>query len=199
MPLKIFNPYTQNNYWYFKKPSKKELEIFKSKIFGCEKIAKEILVDKNYKDFHKFLKKYGLYKVKWNIHGIIDDYKGYAYMGQRHGKGKTIYGNGDVEEGNYKNNDLHGFGKEINKDGTKAIGKWKNGTFVKGLSYELDGDISEGSYKNRMLFKGTVKMKDGTIFKGIWKGFNVTGIRINRNGTKEKGKFNISLERRGIC
>lgn len=50
--------------------------------------------------------------------------------GLKQGKGKFTYGNGDVFEGVYDNNERHGDGFLAKKDGEKRQEQWKLGKLV---------------------------------------------------------------------
>ena len=43
-----------------------------------------------------------------------------------HGPGRLIHDNGDVYEGDWKNDKACGFGKFIFSDGAKYVGEWDN-------------------------------------------------------------------------
>ena len=49
------------------------------------------------------------------------------YLGQKEGRGKMIYGNGDVYEGCWHANRKNDFGKYTARDGSIYEGEFKNG------------------------------------------------------------------------
>ena len=73
--------------------------------------------------------------------------------GQENGKGKMIWKNGDVYEGDWKNGKRTGKGKLTWKNGDKYEGYFKND--------ELDGE-------------GTLEYSNGDIEVGIWKNGELT-------------------------
>ena len=50
--------------------------------------------------------------------------------GKRQGEFIFKFSNGDVYEGNYKNNDKHGYGKMTWSSGQTYLGEWRNGEMV---------------------------------------------------------------------
>ena len=74
------------------------------------------------------------------------------------GKGKKIWANGRIYEGDFKDGLRHGYG--INKiNGIVYIGEWKEDKlFGQGKYVEPDGTVSEGNWKNNTLHgKGSIK------------------------------------------
>eukprot|EP00127_Corallochytrium_limacisporum_P000355 Clim_evm50s11 gene=Clim_evmTU50s11 len=86
----------------------------------------------------------------------------------RHGHGKCVYRNGDVDVGEWEHGLRHGFGTYSKKDGShsrKYIGErcgWGGMTYKDGSVYEgeWEDDTSQGT--------GLVRTPNGNIFEGHW-------------------------------
>jgi hypothetical protein len=88
--------------------------------------------------------------------GIFEDcrsqkkIKEYNY-GIYEGKGKYVYINGDVYEGDYKNGKKEGKGKYVFVNGNVYEGDWKNGVMEgKGKMVYINGNVYEGDWKNNV-------------------------------------------------
>jgi len=49
------------------------------------------------------------------------------YLGQKEGRGKMVYGNGEIYEGEWRANKKEVFGKYTSADGSVYEGEWLNG------------------------------------------------------------------------
>eukprot|EP01031_Cornospumella_fuschlensis_P039314 gene39314-47851_t len=47
--------------------------------------------------------------------------------GQKHGRGKTVFGNNEIYEGEYFEDKRHGYGKYTYDNGEVYDGQWKDG------------------------------------------------------------------------
>ena len=99
------------------------------------------------------------------------------YTGERndknemHGKGKMIYTNGDIYEGEWKNGKRNGDGTMTYQNKTSYVGRWANdqingyGTFK-----YFNGDVYEGTFANGIKSgDGNMTYENGIIYKGKWK------------------------------
>lgn len=149
--------------------------------------------------------------IEW-IEG--SEYKGNKYIGdfkngQRNGKGKFIYANGKIEEGEFKNdlfkdpmdepwacvsgNCYKGFGTKNYEYGSKAsyTGQFKNGEYNgEGTLRDFDniykGQFKDGS-KNGF---GTYTRKDGATFTGKWENdYFIEGTFNDGKGTSFTGQL----------
>jgi len=70
--------------------------------------------------------------------------------------------------GGVKNGEPNGFGVLFYTKGTKYIGEWKNGEFIKGTKTLSDGNFYVGEFKYWLLENGTFYDKNGNInFKRV--------------------------------
>ena len=103
---------------------------------------------------------------------------------KREGQGKYIYKNGDIYEGNWKNNKKEGKGVYyFNQKGEKYKGNffddYPNG---KGIYYYKNGDRYEGMFKDgKEHGEGTIFYADGGRFKGEFKNGLKHGKGDNKN------------------
>lgn len=99
------------------------------------------------------------------------------YTGERndknemHGKGKMIYTNGDIYEGEWKNGKRNGEGTMTYQNKTSYVGRWANdqingyGTFK-----YFNGDVYEGTFVNGIKSgDGNMTYENGIVYKGKWK------------------------------
>ena len=102
-------------------------------------------------------------------------YIGATLNGKRDGIGKLTYNDGDIYDGEWKNDQKEG--KGIYKwgkgkwEGDIYDGEWKNGQQEgKGIYKFIIGDIYDGEWKNgQQEGKGVLKFKSGDIYDGEWK------------------------------
>ncbi len=101
-------------------------------------------------------------------------FEGFISMGKSNGQGKLrILSDGDVYEGNFKNNFLNGFGRFYNDDGDHYAGYYKNGL-----------PSGHGTYwyePESQFFKYVGEWKEGLE--------NGRGVLYYRNGEKVSGFF----------
>jgi hypothetical protein len=72
--------------------------------------------------------------------------------GKKHGRGKMIYGNSHVYEGDFMNGKQHGRGQWTDPDPAGGI-----------------GHVYEGMWKNGKKHGfGTMTLSDGSTFEGVW-------------------------------
>lgn len=128
---------------------------------------------------------------------VKDVYSGEEKNGVPHGKGKMIYDNGDVYEGEWFDGKENGYGiryayfedeGELHKE---YEGEWKdNKREGLGISYYEDGNKEyEGSWKNDNINGHGIlysvygyKYYDGEFYES---GFNGHGISFDEDGNKE--------------
>jgi hypothetical protein len=89
----------------------------------------------------------------------------------RYGHGKMKYANGNIYEGEWKNNNKSGNGKMKYQNGSIYDGEWKkNKKNGKGKMIYGIGHYYEGEWKNDMKDgKGIYRTPDGVIYEGEWK------------------------------
>ena len=129
-------------------------------------------------------------------------YDGNWKMGNIHGKGKIKWENGNVFEGEFKENHMNGNGYMIWYDlFEKYIGQWKddkqNGNGIH-IWYELPGELKE--MRNRYVGQwkdgarngyGVFFYSNGARYEGEWKNNlkNGFGIMLYEDGKKYIGRF----------
>jgi hypothetical protein len=93
-------------------------------------------------------------------------------------KGRKVYDNGNVYDGDWKDGQSSGFGKFIWSDGNIYEGNFKDGNFhgIGKMTY-ANGDAYEGNWKDDN-FHGIGKMTyaNGDVYEGDWKDNNFHGI-----------------------
>jgi hypothetical protein len=92
-------------------------------------------------------------KESWAVNEVYTNgsYTGPVIDGKRggKGKGKMIYNNGDMYEGDWKNDKMEGYGKFIYNNGDIYEGDWKdNKREGHGKYIYSNGNIYEGDWKN---------------------------------------------------
>ena len=110
------------------------------------------------------------------------------------GKGKFVYPNGDVYDGEWKNDKRHGKGNNENNigilnlmKGDKYDGEWKEDLKEGyGIYYYLDGSKYEGNWKDDkrsggiiIINKGILYYPDSSKYDGDWKENLKNGQGIN--------------------
>jgi len=97
-------------------------------------------------------------------------YEGYFCQDKMHIMGTINFKNGDIYDGEIKQNQPRGFGTLVKAHGTKMIGIWDHGSLS-------DNSLSEIHYADGSHFKGMVtstnphgpgelRMPDGSVYKG---------------------------------
>ena len=170
-----------------------------------------VILSKDYEVDGEF--KNGFYhgKCKFSKNGY--SYDGNYAMGVKHGYGiMTI--NGDRYSGSFKKGIINGYGKLETKDfkyegefvegkmfgrglmkksnGKVLEGSWANGTFKEGMLIDSFKNEFRGSFVNEILEgDGYVKLKNGIILNGIFRGnhLNGTGTIRHPNGIVFQGSF----------
>ena len=129
-------------------------------------------------------------------------YEGNFELGNIHGKGKIKWENGNIFEGEFKENHLNGYGYMIWYDLLeKYIGEWKedkqNGNGIH-IWYEPQGELKEmrnryvGQWKNGARNGyGVFFYSNGARYEGEWKNNlkNGFGIMLYEDGKKYIGRF----------
>ena len=125
-----------------------------------------------------------------------------------HGIGILVWiGWGRIEEGYWKDGELHGRGRRIWNDGNYYIGEWKEDRYNgEGTWYDRDGDRYEGGWKNDSKYgQGTYYTKDGDKYTGIWNKWEGQGEVNYKDGKKYIGQWDdfgglssIDLKRHGL-
>lgn len=106
--------------------------------------------------------------------------------GLKHGKGRIVYSNGDVYEGEWKDNVKSGTGVYLFKDsGDQYSGQWKQGKFhgTGAYSYKIGHRYEGGFERGVRSGKGDFKWKNGSVYKGFWRNdlFDGTGEYIAKD------------------
>ena len=136
-----------------------------------------------------FLADDSVYDGEWNKYNLRDGrgisvwpngdlYEGYWKNGKFNGKGRHIYFCGDVYEGDWVDHKRHGLGTYVYLDGTRREGGWLNDEFH-GKGYEKwpNGTIFVGEFQNgkREGFGKFYYAKDGAVYEGQFKDDNMHG------------------------
>jgi hypothetical protein len=98
-------------------------------------------------------------------------YFGDSLSGKRHGKGRMAYQNGDIYEGEWKNDLREGKGKNIYANGNVYEGEWKNDlrNGIGVIKYP-GGGTYEGEWKDDLRNGiGVLKYPGGGTYEGEWK------------------------------
>ena len=90
------------------------------------------------------------------------------YLGQKCGKGKTIYSNGSIEEGTYLENEFIGWNKLIDNQGILYVGLFnKSGLNGKGLRYNKEiNHIYKGDFLNGLRHGYGKDYRDNIKYEG---------------------------------
>ena len=109
-------------------------------------------------------------------------------------EGKTIinYDNGDKYIGYINNNKRDGKGKMIFNNGNIYDGDWLYDVFIKGIISYKNGEEYEGYINNnKREGKGKMKYNNGDIYDGNWiNDFFINGIIKYKNGEEYEGYIN---------
>ena len=80
-------------------------------------------------------------------------YIGEIKNGLRHGKGKMIYSNGNIYEGNWLNDLFDGKGNYLHKKyGQNTSGDWENGYLIKGRIVFMEGLLNNEEYIGELIY-----------------------------------------------
>ena len=120
-------------------------------------------------------------------------YEGDLENGERHGKGKMTYSNGEVYEGEWVNDVKSGKGKRTFSIGDVYEGEWQNSEMNgQGKLTYSNGTVYEGEWKNGLKNgQGKMSYSNGTEYEGEWKN-NVKsgkGKRTFSNGDVYEGEW----------
>jgi hypothetical protein len=114
-------------------------------------------------------------------------------------KGKFVYPNGNIYDGEMTNGKPHGQGTLVEKDKKTYIGQFQNGLFIGvGQVVMPTGNQYIGEFKNWKLSQGQLKSPLGFNYHGPFKNWRMQGqgeIQFNYNNMSFKGQFeNDKLE-----
>lgn len=124
---------------------------------------------------------------------VAEGYSGETKDGQPHGKGRYIYGNGDLYEGEFKDGKISGKGKFTFANGHMYDGEWVlgkrqgHGTFL-----YANGNVYIGQYKeNKRHGKGRYDYANGDRYEGEYKidVMSGHGVYSYSNGDRYEGNF----------
>lgn len=180
------------------------------------------------KNFIKFLTKEDPNALYASTEKIYDDgsiYQGQiAPDGQRSGKGRMTFANGDIYEGEFKNDSFQGYGVLTLKAGARFECNWVDGKISgEGIYYGSDGSKLEAIWQEDSPISGTYHYAGGAIYKGSlnkewhrhgqgivlmpdgskieasWEDNAATNAIVTFvNGVKYQGKLNTDLENDGF-
>ena len=87
-----------------------------------------------------------------------------------HGRGKLTMSSGTIYEGNFENNKMHGHGSFTFANGDKYTGLFENDQRTEGIVTCVNGDIFRGDYstKKEKICSGTMKYINGDIYEGMF-------------------------------
>ncbi|EDO39343.1 predicted protein [Nematostella vectensis] len=121
-------------------------------------------------------------------------------LGERHGQGKALHGNGDLYTGSYWNGKRHGKGTYIFRKGARYMGFYENNKKNgKGTFTYPDGSRYEGTWSDDERHGvGTYFYTNGDTYEGEWRSNRRHGkgtytdahTNVKLEGTWEKGKLN---------
>lgn len=159
---------------------------------------------KSFYNFREIQEKYNHVKFRFFIYQSIKKYEspklaGY-YEGEFsvdnffEGKGREVYYQGQVYEGEFKKGEREGKGKYYYPNGNRYEGEFKEGVGGgKGVLFFFNGSRLEGEFKNGEVWgKANFYSMNGSHYIGEFKNFKKHcdhGIEILKNGEKFEGKF----------
>jgi hypothetical protein len=124
------------------------------------------------------------------------NYHGDFIKGQKHGRGKMSYSNGDIYIGEYKNDIIAGQGKMVFRNKDVYEGSWHDGQLHgHGIYYFTDGDTYTGEFiAGQFNGLGKLTRKDGSSYEGVWhqNKKHGKGIATDAHGKKLFQEFNMS-------
>ncbi len=98
-------------------------------------------------------------------------YVGMMKAGRQHGRGKSIYSNGDTREANFLNGDINGDVIYLWTNGDSYLGEWK-GSEPHGYGVHISASSRrryEGEWVNGNFYgHGRMFWKDGDTYEGAW-------------------------------
>jgi hypothetical protein len=128
-------------------------------------------------------------KDKTTIESLVNELKPYMVfaeeeyfgdrnsLGEMHGYGIYKFGNGDVYEGEFKNNEMSGHGIFRYLNGGIYTGSYKNNEMNGQGTFEYDnGDVYEGGFKDeKHSGHGICKYLNGDVFEGDYENSKMNG------------------------
>ena len=132
----------------------------------------------------------------------IEKKKDYTYMGQfsddlKHGKGKNIFNDGEIYEGDFNKGKMTGTGTYQFKDKSQYTGEFLDGKMHgKGIITYPNGTKFDGNFvDNSREGYGEYYKANGQIFKGNYKKGKKhgKGIIINPNGAQKEVEYNEDI------
>jgi len=121
----------------------------------------------------------------------------------------AMVGSGEVVDGEYVGErnaagEMEGRGKKVYADGNVYEGEWKAGKYEgRGIFRYANGNVYEGEYKaNKKEGRGIFRWANGNVYEGEWKADKKEGRGIFRwaDGDVYEGEFKAgNMEGRGIC
>lgn len=124
---------------------------------------------------------HGRVTIKWSDGYSFDG----TYKDGDREKGVLRSTNGDVYEGDFKNNYYDGYGIYKFASGGIYEGEWKNGQYDgKGIFKFADGGIYEGEWKKSQYDgKGILKWADGRVYEGDFKNNEPNGFGVGKDAS----------------
>ena len=151
---------------------------------------------------HHPKRKYAKTRHIQNGGGVVDDrrefdngdvYEGDIRNDQMSGQGKMTFANGDVYKGEWDSDTIHGSGTMIYADGERYAGEWEFGKRRgKGKMAYASGAVYQGDWRNdQMSGKGKMTFADGAEYEGDWRNdeMNGQGKMIFGNGSVYEGAW----------
>ena len=99
-----------------------------------------------------------------------------------HGIGIRVWYGGSIDEGYWKDGELHGRGRVIYGTGNYYIGEWQRGSYNGEGTYYQDGDKYTGQWHDYK-GQGEINYTDGTEYTGHWDWFIEGGYKRHGFGT----------------
>ncbi|PRP82793.1 hypothetical protein PROFUN_10008 [Planoprotostelium fungivorum] len=127
-----------------------------------------------------------------------DSYTGmFNAEGERHGKGKYIFANGNIYSGSFEHDLQCGFGILVMTDGDRYTGEFANNRFHgKGMYEHAIGDVYKGHFINgKKSGMGSYQFKNGDAYEGeFYEGsMSSWGVYQSANGDTYEGNFQQNL------
>lgn len=157
---------------------------------------------KDYFNINALQKQYSHVQFRWYI-GYKGTYEGsFCDDNFMSGKGKFVYDNGDIYEGEFKKDLKEGKGTyQFSQDLSRYEGDWKNNVREGMGTFFWPFGSSKGDWKNNVRdgkgiytwqdpttrYEGGVK--NGDVLNGVWNGGSCTGVMFYSNGCYLKGSF----------
>lgn len=124
-----------------------------------------------------------------------DEYYGDIVNGEAHGHGTYTYSDGNVYVGEWEYDKMNGLGTIYFADGGVYQGAWKDGkAHGYGSATWPDGTVYEGQWKsNKKHGSGTLTSVDGSVYEGGWENGkkNGNGTYTHANGDVYEGEWKL--------